>query len=836
MDTLRQDVRYALRALRLHVGFTAVVVLTLALGIGANTAIFSVIDAAMLRPLPFREPERLMQLYLTIPRAEAAAVDSFVWSYPKFQTLRATQHAFDRVAAYSGGSVSLTGTDSPERLLAEFVSAPYFDLLGVGLHRGRGFLADEDSSRGTHPVTVLSHALWQRRFNGDEAIIGRTIEISKRRLTVVGVARPGFDGLTGSAELWIPMAMTPVFLNPAALDEQGNHWLDVVGRLASGMTPEAGRSEMLRVGPIIDQANGFGPQGGKPWSATAESLRDARSDAFLRRAMIVLLGAVGFVLLIACVNVANLLLARGAGRQRELAVKAALGARRTRLARQLLTESLALAIVGGALGLALAVWFVDLLRAIAPAAMQGASAQAAQFLELDNAGVNPRVLFFTGMLSVITGLVFGVIPALVATRPDLNGVLRQGSPGASRSGLGSLRKLELRSVLIAAEVALAMILLAGAGLMLRSFERASAIDPGFDPTNTISFRLAPPADSIYTAANAPVFKARLLDRLEAIPGVVGATAASCAPLSSACGLSVVIGIDGTTVERQGNSMDIGVHSVSPDYFRVLGVPLVRGRSLTEQDRAGSPRVVVLNNTAARRFFPGVDPIGRRIAVGTGFFAGGREYAEIVGIAGDVRYDAIDEAPRPQVYYSALQNTSPRGLFAVRTRSDPASVIPAIREAVRAEDPDLPVYSIETMDERLGSALSRMRFGAVLLGAFGAAALLLAGMGVYGVMAYSVAQRTREVGIRMALGARSSDVMGMMLRQGLAIVLLGVVVGIIGAVLLSQVLAGLLYDVEPVDPVSFSIMAAVLVASAAIACYLPARRATRVEPSTALRTE
>jgi predicted permease len=836
MDTLRQDVRYALRALRLHVGFTAVVVLTLALGIGANTAIFSVIDAAMLRPLPFREPERLMQLYLTVPHAEAAAVDSFVWSYPKFELLRSSQHAFDRVAAYSGGSVSLTGTDTPERVLAEFVSGSYFDLLGVGVHRGRAFLAEEDSAQDPRSVAVLGYSLWQRRFGGDESIVGRTVEISKRRMTVIGIARPGFEGLTGSADLWIPLALTPVFLYPGALEEAGNHWLDAVGRLAPGKTLDAGRAEMARLGPVIDEARGFNSPGAKGWGATAESLRDARSDAFLQRAMIVLLGAVGFVLLIACVNVANLLLARAAGREREIAVKAALGAGRIRIVRQLLTESLVLAVAGGALGLALAVWLVDLLRVIAPAAMAGASSQASQFLDLDTAGINPRVLLFSATLSIITGLVFGVIPALAATRPDLNGVLRQGAPGATRGGLGSLRKLELRSVLIAGEVALAMMLLAGAGLMLRSFARASEIDPGFDPRNTVSFRLAPPADSIYTSANAPVFKARLIDRLNEIPGVVAASAASCAPLSSACGLSVVLGIDGATVERQGTSMDIGIHSVSPAYFETLGIAISQGRRLLPTDRTGGPKVVVINAAAARKFFPGVDPIGRRIAVGTSFFAGGSEYAEIVGVAANVRYDAIDSDPRPHLYYSALQNTSSRGLFVVRTRGEPSAIVPAIREAVRSVDADLPIYSVETMDERVSSALSRRRFGAILLGVFGATALLLAAIGVYGVMAYSVAQRTREVGIRMALGARAGDVMQLMLRQGLAIVGIGVVVGIAGATALSRVLSGLLYDVQAVDPVSFSLMAAVLTASAAIACYLPARRATRVEPSIALRGE
>jgi putative ABC transport system permease protein len=381
-----------------------------------------------------------------------------------------------------------------------------------------------------------------------------------------------------------------------------------------------------------------------------------------------------------------------------------------------------------------------------------------------------------------------------------------------------------------------MMLLAGAGLMLRSFARASEIDPGFDPRNTVSFRLAPPADSVYTSANAPVFKARLVDRLNEIPGVIAASAASCAPLSSSCGLSVVLGIDGTTLERKGNSADIGVHSVSPDYFKVLGIPVTRGRGLLPTDRDGSPRVVVINGAAARQFFPGADPIGRRITVGTGFFGGGEAYAEIVGVAADVRYDAIDHAPRPQVYYSALANTSPRGLFVVRTRTDPNAIVPAIREAVREVDSDLPIFGIETMDERVSSALSRMRFGAILLGVFGASALLLAGIGVYGVMAYSVAQRTREVGIRMALGARGGDVVRMMLGQGLAIVLVGMVVGVAGATVLSRVLSGLLYDVQPVDPVSFSIMAMLLMASAALACYLPARRATRVEPSIALRGE
>jgi putative ABC transport system permease protein len=552
--------------------------------------------------------------------------------------------------------------------------------------------------------------------------------------------------------------------------------------------------------------------------------------------MLVLLGAVAFVLLIACVNVANLLLARASGRSREIAVKAALGAGRGRLARQLLTESLVLAIAGGVLGLAFAAWLVDLLQLIAPASIEGSSAQAAQFLDLESAGINLRVLLFTGALSVVTGCLFGVIPALVATRTNLDGVLRQGAPGATRSGLGSLRKLEMRSVLIAGEVALAMVLLAGAGLMLRSFARASAIDPGFDPSSTVSFRLAPPSDSIYTMANAPVFKARLVDRLNEIPGVVAASAASCAPLSSACSRSVVFGIDGVSLDRGGNSAEIGVHSVGPDYFEALGIALVRGRGLTPQDRAGSPRAVVINAAAADRFFPGVDPVGRRITVATSYFAGGTEYAEVVGVAADVRYDAIDHDPRPQVYYSALQNTSPRGLFVVRTRGDAAAIIPAIREAVQSVDPDLPVFNVETMDERVSSALSRMRFGTILLGAFAAAALLLAGIGVYGVMAYSVAQRTREVGIRMALGASAADVLRMVLRQGLLIVLFGVAAGVVGATALSRVLEGLLYDVRAVDPVSFSVMAAVLVASAAIACYLPARRATRVEPSAALRSE
>ena len=833
MDSILADLRYTLRSLRLAPGFTSVVILTLALGIGANSAIFTVVDSALLQPLPYREPDRLMQLYITVGRPDAA-VNSMVWSYPKFSTMRSAQRSFSAVAAYSQINTSLTGTDEPERLGAELVSGSYFDLLGLPMARGRGFTPAEDSTPGASPAVVIGHSLWQRRFSGSEAIVGSTAEFSKRTLTVVGVAPPGFEGLTGNAELWIPLSMAEVFSYPQALTEGGNHWLDVVGRLAPGVSPAGAIAEMPALGRIANEI--YRDDGdGSVWSATAESLRDARSDPFLRRAMLVLLGAVGFVLLIACVNVANLLLARAAGRQREIAVRAALGAGRARLARQLLTESIVLSVAGGLLGIGLAAWIVDLLRAIAPAAMQGASAQAAQFLDADALHLGWRVFAFTGALSVVTGLVFGLVPALVATRSDLNATLRQGAPGATHGGVGSLRRIDPRSALIAAEVALAMVLLAGAGLMIRSFARASAIDVGFEPARTLTFRLAPPADTVYTMRAAPAFKARLLERLRAIPGVEAASVNSCAPLSSGCSRSVVWGIDGvpTTGSLRGN---IGVHSVGTDFFKAIGARLVRGRAFESQDGPGAPRVAVINEAAARRFFPGTDPIGRRFTVATAYFAGGEEYAEIVGIVGDVRYQAIAEPAIPDVYTPALQQTSPRGMFFLRTRGDPTAIVPAVRDAVGQIDRDLPIFDVRTMDDRFGVALSRMRFGTVLLGAFGAVALLLATLGIYGVMAYSVTARTRELGIRMALGARAADVLRMVMRQGLVLVLIGVAAGLAGAAALSRTLAALLYEVRPLDPVTFAGTAIVLVVAAGVACLLPARRATRVEPGIALRNE
>jgi predicted permease len=834
MDSILADLRYSLRSLRLAPGFASVVILTLALGIGANAAIFTVVDSAILQPLPYREPDRLMQLYITVGRPDAAAVDSFVWSYPKFSAMRRAQRSFSEVAAYSQINTSLTGTDDPERLGGELVSGSYFDLLGFPMARGRGFIATEDSIPGATPVVVIGHSLWQRRFGGSESIVGSTAEFSKRKLTVVGVAPPGFEGLTGNAELWIPLSMAGVFLYPEALTEGGNHWLDAVGRLAPGVSSRAAIGEMPALGQVANES--YRPDAdGSVWSATAESLRDARSDPFLRRAMLVLLGAVGFVLLIACVNVANLLLARAAGRQREIAVRAALGAGRARLARQLLTESIVLSVAGGLLGIALAAWILDLLRAIAPAAMQGSSAQAAQFLDADAMSMGWRVLAFTGALSIITGLVFGLVPALVATRSDLNATLRQGAPGATHGGVGSLRRIDPRSALIAAEVALAMVLLAGAGLMIRSFARASAIDVGFDASHTLTFRLAPPADTVYTSRAAPAFKARLLEQLGAIPGVEAASVNSCAPLSSGCSRSVVWGIDGvpTTESTRGN---IGVHSVGTDFFRAIGAPIVRGRAFGTHDGPGAPRVAVINDAAARRFFPGTDPIGRRITVATAYFAGGNEYAEIVGVVGDVRYQAIAEPAIPDVYTPALQQTSPRGVFFLRTRGDPTTVIPAVREAVREIDRDLPIFDVRTMEDRFGAALSRIRFGTVLLGAFGAVALLLAALGIYGVMAYSVAARTRELGIRMALGARAADVLRMVMTQGLALVLIGVVAGLAGAAALSRTVTSLLYEVRPLDPIAFAGTALVLVVTAGFACLLPARRATRVEPGIALRNE
>ena len=833
MSTLIQDVRYAIRTLLKSPAFTLVCILTLAIGIGANTAIFSVINATFLKELPFREPDRLVLASLEIGGVRGERVDTLPWSYPKFRTFLETQRSFAGVAGFNDENVNLTGSGEPERLRMEAVSASYFPTLGVPALLGRTFLAEEDSTPGTHPVAILSHALWQRRFGGDSSVLGRTLTLNKVPFTVVGVAPAPFEGLSGSIDVWVPMMMVPTLTYPEALEERWSHWFEVVARLAPDRSLEQARADVAMAGDVVHRAHRAPfDESGSRGSAFIAPLREARSDPMIRRSIGVLLGAVGFVLLIACANVANLLIARAAGRQREIGIRLALGAGRVRLVRQLLTESMLLAIAGGLGGVLLALWTTDLLSALRPERTATWGIRSTELLDLSSLAVDARVLAFAFGLALVTGLLFGLLPAIGTSRPSLTDALKEGLSGRSRS-LGSGGRLTGRGALVAAEVAMALVLLIGAGLLLRSFALRQGVDMGFDPRNVLTLRMNP-ADGDYTRETAPQMHQRVIERLAALPGVVAVSVDKCTPLSNACNGSVVTRVDDKDFGLTATDAMIGVHFIGPDHLRVLGVPLLRGRAFTLQDRQGSPRVVLINEAAARKWWPGEDPVGRRISIGIGYFRDST--AEVVGVIGNVSYGAIESTPEPAAFIPNLQYSSPNTFVLIRTEGDPAGIVSAVRREVLAVDPDLPVFGIRTMEERVSDALSRARFGSMLLAVFAAIALVLAAVGVYGVMAYAVTQRTHEMGVRMALGAERRDVLRLVLRQGAWLAALGIATGLVAAVALTRVLSSLLYGVSPTDLPTFAAISLALGAAALLATYVPARRATRVDPMQALRGE
>ncbi len=840
MDSFLQDLRFAARGLAKSPGFAAVAVLTLALGIGANTAIFSLLHAVLLRPLPYPEPERLLMLYLsTTGNGPEDANDRFPWSYPKFATFREGDQVFERAAGFSHLDLTLAGDAGPERLPGEIVSADYFPVLGVQAVQGRTFTAEEDGTPRGHAVALVGHDLWRSRFGGDPALVGKTIRLNRAPFQVVGVLPAGFHGLTGEAEVWVPMAMAPVVIYPEALEERWAHWFEVVARPRPEVSAAAAAAAMTAAGKRIDEAHPVPFESNAVWGANAVALREARLDPAVRTSIFVLAGAVACVLLIACANVANLLLARATGRQREVAVRLALGAGRRRLLRQLLTESLLLAIAGGAAGLLVAAWGVRLLAALRPAlagAAGGPGALGTSLLDVASARLDSPVLLYSVALSVLTGLVCGTVPALLSTRPDLTGSLKEGSAAAvvGAGGHRGARRLGTRDFLVAGEIALALVLLLGAGLMLKSFVRLRALDPGFRPDGVLTFRLDPP-EPRYTRQNAAAFKERLLERLAALPGVEAASVDICPPLSGPCNRTVVTRLGGGPPLAPGEGPEIGVHSIAEDHFRALGIPILAGRAFTAADRVGAPLVAIVNQAAARRLWPRGEAVGRQIQVGIGMF-GENDMAEVVAVVGDVKYGPPEQAAGPDIYVSYRQYTAPRGTVMVRTAGDPSALAAAVRNEVRAVDPELPVYDLKTMAERAGDAMARSRYAALLLAAFAVLALVLAGIGVYGVMSYAVAQRRREMGLRMALGARPADVVALVVRRGALLAALGLAAGLLVGSAATRALEGMLFGVAATDPAVFAGIAALLAAIALLATYLPARRARRVDPMTALKTE
>jgi putative ABC transport system permease protein len=834
MTTLLQDARYAIRWLTRNPGFTAVAVLTLALGIGTVTTIFSILDAAVLRPLPYRDPDSLMSVAIT-HREGNAAPDRFPWSSPKFVSFRRHATSFERTAAWSDLDLNLTGVAEPERLSAEIVSAAYFPVLGVDAAFGRTFTSEEDA-KGGPPAALLSWGLWQRRFGGDRQVLGKTIQINRHPLTIVGVMPQRFDGLSGDADLWVPMSTAGLFLYADILEEGGNHWHNVVARRKAGVTPAAVQAEMPLVGQQIAAEN---PMEESPavWGAAAEPLNDLRVDPALRRSVLVLFGAVTFVLLIACANVAALLLTRAAARGREVAIRVAIGAGRRRIVRQLLTESIVLSVAGGIAGVLLSLWGVESLSHLEKMSGVGDPSFLFRFhaIELDG-----RVLAFALAVSLATGLIFGLAPALHASRSDLADALKEGGSGAVGTG-GGRRKISLRGLLVPIQVALALVLLVGAGLLARSLGRLTSYGGGFRGDHVLTMSFDPSGVTDDTPEKKILFRRSLVERVSAIPGVESAATGRTTPLHSRNMVAVVRQVDERKIESKGRftgesgAVEIGMHDVAPDYFRTLSIPIVKGRAFTPEDREGSPKVVVVSESTAKKLWPGQDPIGRRIAA-TSFYFAEDTTAEVVGVAGDVLYGRPGDRQILDLYYPTYQAGLPWATLFVKTKGNPAAMAPAVRREIKTLAPNVPVIDIATMEQRSARAFSRERFGAGLLGLLAAIALFLAAVGIYGLVAETVAARTREIGVRMALGAAPGDIVRRVLQRSLALSAAGLVAGLLVALALSRLLASLLFGVGATDIPTYAGVSALLLLVSAIASWIPARRATRVDPVSALRSE
>jgi predicted permease len=827
LDPLAQDLRFALRSFRRTPGFTVIAVLTLALGIGANTAIFSAVNALLLRPLPFREPGRLMSLNLTAPRrGNFPARADVVWSWPKFEALRGMQTVYSQTTVWTGSMFTIRSGEQTLRDFGEYTDGGYLPTLGIQPVLGRNFLPDEDSRFNTSHVAVISDALWQRLFNADPKVLGEAVDVDGVPYTVVGVAPPGFQGLSGQALFWIPLLSPP---NPGGGPPGPyNHGFNAVARLRDGVSPELAAATVATLGVRIDAAYPDPNVAGWHWGATARELDAARIDPRVRGTLMVLFGAVGLVLLIACANVANLFLARASGRHREIAVRLALGAGRRRLVGQLLTESVLLAVAGGVVGLAVAWGGARALSSLQlSTVLQMNNPAGVGFLGSQAIRLDPAALLFTLLLGIVTGVVFGLVPALQATKPSLTEDLKDdGGPGNR-----SIRGLGGRNALVVAELALAVVLLAGAGLVLRSLGRRMGVNPGFDATQTLTFRVnRAPA---WSRDSITRFYDVAIQRLSELPGVTGVAMSDCPPLNACAG--TLVNLRDRPAAAPGTQPIAGVHFITPQWTKVVGVPLVRGRLFTDADRVGTPLNVLISETAARRWWPGQDPIGKVIGQAGGGGPGSIDSAFVIGVVGDVRYASLDSVPRAEIYLSYYQVPfSFRMMLFVRTRGDPLALAGPARAALARWTPGFPVYDVSTMADRVGAALAYSRLSAMLLGLFAAVALGLAAIGVYGVIAYSVAQRTREIGIRVALGATSGDVARMVVRRGIVLGAVGGGAGLLVALAVTRVLSSLLYEVAPRDPVTLAAIAGVLTLVVLLASWIPARRAAAVPAVEALK--
>jgi putative ABC transport system permease protein len=807
MDSLRQDVRYAIRRLLKSPGFTIVAVLTLALGIGANSAIFSVVNGVLLKPLPYTEPDRLVGLYHLFEGHRATM------SGPNFTDVRKLSKTLADAAAIARSQVILTGQGEPVRLDGAEVSASLFNMLGVRPILGRTFNADENQP-GHNKVAVLAYGLWQQRFGGDRRVLGRRITLDGMPIEVVGIMPKDFAYPAGRV-IWTPLEYTEQFTT----SQRGAWYLSAVGRVKTGIPIEQATAEIQTIGKQLAKQY---PDMNEGLDFTAMSLHEAMVGD-IRQAVFVLLGAVGFVLLIACTNVANLLLARAATRETEMAVRSALGAGRPRLVRQLLTESAILGAAGGALGLLLGIWGVDALISLEP---QGIP-------RLSEIRIDTTVACFTLALSIATGLLFGLVPAFHSTSTSLSGALKEAGRGALTTRGGA----RMRGALVIAEMALAVMLLAGAGLLIRSFTKLASVDPGFHATQALTFELSLP-DSRYEQQPQQVgFFDQLLPRLRAIPGVQSAGAAMSLPMSGS-NFVLTFEVAGHPPVPPSQQPAMQIRVATPEYFQTIGIPLKRGRSFTEDDRPGSPPVVLITESAARQYFPNEDPIGKTVTLGWSRGKGTpRAGGEVVGIVGDVKEAGLDEAEPPQLYMPYRQWPVQSMSVVLKTAVPPATVADAARRAVYATDSNMPAANVRTLEQIVARSISQPRFYTTLLAIFAGLALVLAAIGIFGVLSYAVAQRTREIGIRMALGAQERTVLGLVVRQALLLAAAGVGIGVILALGLSRSLVSkMLFSTSPHDAATFVSVAALLGAVALVASYIPARRATRVDPIVALRAE
>ena len=832
-----QDIRYTLRLLGRAPAFAAIAVATLALGIGANTAIFAVVNAVLLKPLPFAEARRLMLVHMLVPERERPGVyNESVWSYPKYRTFTASQQVFDEIAFFAGRDLDLSRDGEPQRVRGEVVTERYLSVLGVAPLIGRPFTWDEVHTAGTPPAAMISHGVWTRRFGGDPAVVGRTIRINAAPYTVIGVLPRGFRGLIGTADVWVPLAA----FEPSQLTQAQSHSYTIVARRRHDVSEQTAASAVEILGRQVDAAFPRKDIGMAGWTARANSMYASRVDPDVRRAALVLLGAVGFVLLIACVNLTNLIAAKAMARRREVAVRVAIGASRGRIVRQFVAEGVVLSMLGAAAGLFVAFALlgtaaavmpepdVFFRSAVAPGTPRIAGASGLTRIGASMIGLDAMTIVFTGGVALLTAMLVSLLPAVHASLLRPVDALKKGKAS------GGARWLDARGILVTTQIALALILLAGAGLMIRSAERLRETGIGVDPTGLFTVRIDLPG-AAYDSNRGQQFYAQLLERVSALPGVQSAALGLCAPVSGGCNSTIVWFPPARDPFRDGRDPSVGIHWITPGLLDTLGVRLLRGRNISDRDRAGQSKVLLVSETAAHRMWPNDDPIGKRMWAGQGS-AGSGDASEVVGVVSDVRYRAIETAPAPDVYLPLAQSYQSRMRLFVRTPLDPATLAPAIAREVRALDANLPLSELKTMDDRVADAMWRTRIGAWLLSAFAALALLLTAIGIFGVMAQAVAQRTAEIGIRMALGAQARDVLSLVLRRAAVVTAAGLVIGAGLALLLTRLLAALLYGVEPGDPATFVSVAALLGVIALAAGYIPARRATRVDAIAALRAE